>query len=291
MALIVTLFAGCTKSSKAPESRDFSLWKSEAQEKYQKKFGVPAKIHHIYLTPQNNRAFFKNDRESPKLVASDCGPKCTHSFRLDKNMKVWFRGQSRDPEKELGSEPSLLNEQFYASANTYEGIKEVRVFLYDLAQKNLEAKRKKYFFDYDNKFVFEGKFRWLDQKKEVIFQRSNGTQKSFSETAKIQFKVDGRETKLTIYNEEREKVDKKINDVFVMYRDKSNGNETYGAGRYLLVVLPKKLYQIENGDKVTVDFNYSYNPPCAASSGFHCPLPQDFIDSAVLVGEKYNKVN
>lgn len=53
---------------------------------------------------------------------------------------------------------------------------------------------------------------------------------------------------------------------YVMFGDKTNGRETYGAGRYLL---PKF---VPSGT-VTLDFNRSVNPSCAYNSGFACPLP------------------
>ena len=53
---------------------------------------------------------------------------------------------------------------------------------------------------------------------------------------------------------------------YVMFGDKSNGRETYGAGRYLM---PKF---VPSGN-ITLDFNRSVNPSCAYNSGFACPLP------------------
>ncbi|NDK55149.1 DUF1684 domain-containing protein [Pontibacter sp. BT213] len=88
------------------------------------------------------------------------------------------------------------------------------------------------------------------------------------------FKVDGKEYKLDVMKEG--------NELFVLFADKTNGNETYGAGRYLYTNLPDA-----NGN-VTIDFNKAYNPPCAFVTYATCPLPpkQNFLPIPVPAGEK-----
>ena len=70
-------------------------------------------------------------------------------------------------------------------------------------------------------------------------------------------------------------------DLFVIFRDRTNGSSTYPAGRYLHVPLPV-------GGKTTIDFNQAYNPPCAFTVFATCPLPpkQNWLKTAVEAGEK-----
>ncbi len=70
--------------------------------------------------------------------------------------------------------------------------------------------------------------------------------------------------------------------LFVIFKDKTSGNSTYAAGRFLDVQLP------EQGDDVIVDFNKAYQPPCAFSPHTLCPLPpkQNQLDIAITAGEK-----
>lgn len=70
-------------------------------------------------------------------------------------------------------------------------------------------------------------------------------------------------------------------DLFVMLADATSGRETYGAGRYMYVPKPEK-------DRVWLDFNQAYNPPCAFTEFATCPLPprQNRLDLAVTAGEK-----
>ena len=70
-------------------------------------------------------------------------------------------------------------------------------------------------------------------------------------------------------------------DLFVIFRDRTNGSSTYPAGRYLHVPLPV-------GGKTIIDFNQAYNPPCAFTAFATCPLPpkQNWLKTAVEAGEK-----
>lgn len=54
--------------------------------------------------------------------------------------------------------------------------------------------------------------------------------------------------------------------LFFVFGDATNGDTTYGAGRFLEAEAPK------NG-KVTLDFNRATNPPCAFSPFATCPVP------------------
>ncbi len=69
--------------------------------------------------------------------------------------------------------------------------------------------------------------------------------------------------------------------LFLVFGDKTNGKETYGAGRFLDTDPPKD-------GKVVVDFNTAYNPPCAFTAFATCPLPpaQNKLAVAVEAGEK-----
>jgi uncharacterized protein (DUF1684 family) len=71
-------------------------------------------------------------------------------------------------------------------------------------------------------------------------------------------------------------------DLWFIFADRTSGRETYGAGRFLYSDgMP------ENG-RLVVDFNKSYNPPCAFNPYSTCPLPpqRNRMDLLVTAGEK-----
>ena len=63
--------------------------------------------------------------------------------------------------------------------------------------------------------------------------------------------------------------------------DATSGTETYGAGRYL------ELEALEDGTFLA-DFNLAYNPYCAYSEDYSCPIPpaENRISVPVRAGEK-----
>lgn len=69
--------------------------------------------------------------------------------------------------------------------------------------------------------------------------------------------------------------------LFFIFGDKTNGKETYAAGRFLYTDLPKD-------GRVVLDFNKAVNPPCAFTPYATCPLPPASNRLAVRIeaGEK-----
>lgn len=70
-------------------------------------------------------------------------------------------------------------------------------------------------------------------------------------------------------------------EVFFVFRDRTSGRETYGAGRFLKAVKAQ-------GGKIWLDFNRAYNPPCAFTPFATCPLPppENWLPFPVPAGEK-----
>ena len=74
--------------------------------------------------------------------------------------------------------------------------------------------------------------------------------------------------------------------LFLPFKDETNGTETYGGGRYL------NMSKEDTADgQITIDFNKAYNPWCAYSEGFNCPIPpvENHLDFPVLAGERQYK--
>lgn len=69
--------------------------------------------------------------------------------------------------------------------------------------------------------------------------------------------------------------------LFLIVGDRTNGYDTYGAGRYLYAAKP------DNGTTV-VDFNRLYNPPCAFTAYSTCQLPpkENKLPLRLEAGEK-----
>lgn len=69
-------------------------------------------------------------------------------------------------------------------------------------------------------------------------------------------------------------------EVFFVFRDRTSGRETYGAGRFL------KAKPAVDG-RIRLDFNRAFNPPCAFTPFATCPLPppENWLSFQVPAGE------
>ena len=78
--------------------------------------------------------------------------------------------------------------------------------------------------------------------------------------------------------------------LFLPFRDATGATQTYGGGRYLTDTIKGTFGRglVLDGDRVTLDFNYAYNPSCAYNSAYLCPLaPQEnWLTAEVAAGEK-----
>jgi uncharacterized protein (DUF1684 family) len=70
-------------------------------------------------------------------------------------------------------------------------------------------------------------------------------------------------------------------DLFVVFGDATNGINTYHTGRFMYLPRPDK-----NGNTF-IDFNKSFNPPCAYTPFATCPIPpqQNILPFKVTAGE------
>ena len=109
----------------------------------------------------------------------------------------------------------------------------------------------------------------------VDIPTSDGKAKSFFRAGRIRFDVESVPVELTVFK------DSDRGSLFIPFRDASAGGETYEMGRYLEP-------QARPDGTLDVDFNYAYNPFCAYSEGWSCPIPPEENRLAVTIaaGEK-----
>jgi uncharacterized protein len=109
---------------------------------------------------------------------------------------------------------------------------------------------------------------------EISFETSDNRLKNYRRAGKVSFEVNGEPAQLTLY-------DTGHPGYFIPFRDKTSGDTTYGAGRYLDID-PKA------DGTVTIDFNLAYNPSCVYSEGYSCPIPpiENWLQVPIEAGEQ-----
>ena len=111
-------------------------------------------------------------------------------------------------------------------------------------------------------------------------ETSTGGEQRYLKVAELTFELDGETHSLAGYRQEGEDRE----SLFVPFRDKTTGQQTYGAGRYMELEAEGEL---EDGQEVPVDFNLAYNPFCAFSDAYACPLPpaENWLETTIEAGE------
>ncbi len=116
---------------------------------------------------------------------------------------------------------------------------------------------------------------------------SLGIIKRYVQYGTISFQLHDSTFILSIYQSMKLREQDEYKDyLFVPFNDNTNNNETYGGGRYM----DFRMGEIADG-KLLVDFNKAYNPYCAYSGGYACPVPpaENKLNTNIKAGEKQYK--
>jgi uncharacterized protein (DUF1684 family) len=131
-------------------------------------------------------------------------------------------------------------------------------------------------FPIDSTWRLEAKFEPNDPPKMIEVPTVLNTINEEPSPGAFVFNIDGKTYRLDATGKMTDK------ELFVIFADRTNGKETYGAGRFLYVPTPK------TSGKAVIDFNKAYNPPCAFTPYATCPLPpeQNALPVRITAGEK-----
>jgi len=140
-----------------------------------------------------------------------------------------------------------------------------------------------HFFTADLKYVVKAKF--VRTKDEKVFEMpTSGTEKRlYVKYAEAVFTLLGKEYKLSIYQSIELAKNREYRDyLFVPFRDATSGKETYGGGRYIDLTIPY-------GETILINFNKAYQPYCAYTEGYNCPIPpkENYLPVKIEAGVKF----
>lgn len=113
----------------------------------------------------------------------------------------------------------------------------------------------------------------------------SGRTKPFRRYGFAYFDANGTQYRLALYiNLDLAKQEAYRDHLFLPFKDHTNGEATYGGGRYL----DFRTQDISPDGIITLDFNKAYNPWCAYSDGYNCPIPpaENHLEVAVDAGER-----
>jgi uncharacterized protein (DUF1684 family) len=140
------------------------------------------------------------------------------------------------------------------------------------------------YFDYDRELRVTADVRSTDTEHFEIPTSGDETM-GFTRVGEAVFNLGAEELNLEMYW-----LDGYGGGLFVPFADATSGDETYGAGRYLLDTI-KGADLGSEGDRLILDFNFAYNPSCSYDPRWVCPLapPANRLQLAVRAGEKHTE--
>lgn len=123
------------------------------------------------------------------------------------------------------------------------------------------------FFEVNEMYRVEARFEATPNDKAFPLGTSTGKTRLYRRIGILHFEIDGQPLTLEAYLRVQSfSMASKIDYVFLPVIDTTTGKTTYGAGRYL------HYEGIPEGDTWIIDFNKLYNPFCAYSENYECPL-------------------
>ena len=192
---------------------------------------------------------------------------------------------------------SFLNFAQHSSINEIESIKEFQKHLNEeykdpeespLSEDERSSFTQHDFYDIDTSFIVEAEFVRTPYESTFRMQTSSNRQPIYVKYADLYFTLKGEKMKLAVYQSQSLKQDPEYFDyLFLPFTDITNGEGSYSGGRYIDLRIPEK-----GTKKIILDFNKAYNPYCAYSGGYSCPVPpaENNLEKAITAGVKaYNK--
>lgn len=134
------------------------------------------------------------------------------------------------------------------------------------------------YFPIDPKYKVRANLEKLPGNQLLEVGTSDGATEEYTKYAYAIFQLKGLDQRVLLLKSDDENGDPYL---FLPFGDRTNGEETYGGGRYLDL-------EFTNSRTVEIDFNLAYNPYCAYNPEYSCPLPpsENRLALSVKAGER-----
>ena len=136
-------------------------------------------------------------------------------------------------------------------------------------------------FEFDSTYQIEATFT-KDIGKRFKMPTTTDRMPVYRRYGYVTFQRDSVSYTLTAYQNLKMRKEEGFEDyLFIPFRDATSRLTTYGGGRYLDLRIPEE-------ETILLDFNLTYNPYCAYSHRFSCPIPpeENTLKVAIEAGEK-----
>ncbi len=138
------------------------------------------------------------------------------------------------------------------------------------------------FFPINENYRIEAEFVSTPGEKPFEMVTTTERRPMYVKYGEARFELNGKKIKLDIYQNINLVLKDEYKDhLFLPYKDWTNGEESYGGGRYIDLKQPE-------GNIIILDFNKSYNPYCAYNDRYSCPVPpkENHMELEIRAGVK-----
>ncbi len=156
-----------------------------------------------------------------------------------------------------------------------------------LTKKGLKSFKGLDFFPINNKYKVKATLKRTPDAPEFKFPTTTSRVAVYKKYGEILFTIDNKKLKLDIYKAKEANPLYK-NHLFLPFLDTTNGKTSYAGGRFIDVLTTDE----QPDGSILIDFNKAYNPYCAYSDRYSCPITprNNFLDLAIEAGVMaYNK--
>lgn len=175
---------------------------------------------------------------------------------------------AQDYKEEITAFRNHLNEEYSNPATT------------PLAKEDLNTFDGLPFFPINEEFRINARFERTENAMPFLMSTTTDRLPTYEVYGTATFEIEGKPYRLNIYQSHslRETEEYK-NHLFLPFTDETNGNTTYGGGRFIDLEIPE-------GEHITIDFNKAYHPYCAYNKKYSCPIPpkENHLPLAVKAG-------
>ncbi|MDO1512407.1 DUF1684 domain-containing protein [Maribacter confluentis] len=151
-----------------------------------------------------------------------------------------------------------------------------------LDKKDLKRFKGHDFFPINEKYRVVAKFTKIMNPTPFLMKTTTSRLSMYEVYGVANFELDGQEYQLNVYqNHKLRETEEYKNYLFLPFTDLTNGDQTYGGGRFIDLEIPEE-------ETIVIDFNKAYNPYCAYNSNYSCPIPpkENDLDTQIMAGIK-----
>jgi uncharacterized protein (DUF1684 family) len=186
-------------------------------------------------------------------------------------------GETESPEQALAGRPGSVTAATLRRGNINTGEVERGIRLWDANAPAIRHFDTIEVYPFNPGWVIEATFTPAPEPRPVPFEhiRDNGGTRDLAVPGDITFTLEGVDYALSAFDDD--------GTLLLVFGDRTNGTGSYGAGRFLIV------RREHGGDRVVLDFNRAFVPPCGFSAHYNCPMPprQNRFHVAIEAGERF----